>query len=260
MYSILRHNLIETAMSKWLIAYALLFAAVSSAFFYISGSAGKSLVSLLNVVLVVIPLMGTVFGCVYFYSRRSFIEFLLAQPVSRPGVFLASYLALAVPLAVAFAVGLASSFLVYGDAILQELGNASALLSAGVALTFSSTAIAFVISLLWDDRMQGTAAALLLWLFFSVIYDGMILLAATALSEYPVETIVVGLNALNPVSLARVLILQNLDIAALMGYSGTVFHNLCGGVAGTAAAITMLAFWVLGPLTLGILRFRRKDF
>ncbi len=63
----------------------------------------------------------------------------------------------------------------------------------------------------------------------------------------------------NPVDLARVLLLLNLDASALMGYTGVAFERLFAGVAGGVSAAS-LALWAAVPVAVGARRFRRKDF
>jgi Cu-processing system permease protein len=65
---------------------------------------------------------------------------------------------------------------------------------------------------------------------------------------------------LNPVDLARVVLMLNFDVAALMGYTGTVFRSFFGSALGLAVALAALTVWLLVPLSLGLRRFARKDF
>ena len=64
----------------------------------------------------------------------------------------------------------------------------------------------------------------------------------------------------NPVDLARVLLLLQLDISALMGYTGAVLKNAFGSVQGVVLATAALSLWVAVPLWLGGRSFVRKDF
>jgi Cu-processing system permease protein len=108
--------------------------------------------------------------------------------------------------------------------------------------------------------MRGLGGALLLWLAFAVLYDAAILLAVTLLSEYPLERPLLLLVLLNPVDLARVLLLLKLDVAALMGYTGATLQRFFGNATGLLVTGVALVFWTLGPLLLGSRMFVRKDF
>jgi Cu-processing system permease protein len=65
---------------------------------------------------------------------------------------------------------------------------------------------------------------------------------------------------LNPIDLGRVLVLLDLDLSAMMGYTGAVFRRFFGGTLGAGVALGALALWVAAPLGLAARGFRRKDF
>ena len=67
-------------------------------------------------------------------------------------------------------------------------------------------------------------------------------------------------SLLNPVDLARVLMLLSVDVAALMGYTGAVFERFFGSGLGLALAGGALLTWTVAPFLLGLRGFARKDF
>lgn len=255
---ILHYELRDVLRGRWLVAYAAFFLLLAEAFLRFGGTGERALLSLMNVVLFVIPLMSLIFGSVYLYGAREFNELLLSHPVRRRQLFGGLYLGLAVPLALAFCVGVALPFLArLGAGAAQPLGI---LLVVGVALTLVFTAIAFLVALRFDDRAQGLGAAVLLWLMLAVVYDGAVLLAATLFADYPVERPLLALMLANPLDLARVILLMNFDAAALMGYTGAVFTRFFGSFLGALTASGALLAWIVLPLALGARVFARKDF
>jgi Cu-processing system permease protein len=102
--------------------------------------------------------------------------------------------------------------------------------------------------------------ALLVWLFLAVVYDGLVLLGANLLYAWPLEKPLLALMVLNPIDLARVVVMLNFDISALMGYTGSVFRDFFGTSAGLATALAALTAWLAGPLLAGLSLFRRKDY
>jgi Cu-processing system permease protein len=130
----------------------------------------------------------------------------------------------------------------------------------GVLLTVVFTAFALCVSVLIEDRARGLGAALVVWLLSTMVYDGLILLVATVWSDYPLEGPLLVMVFLNPVDLARVLLLLSFDIAALMGYTGAVYERFFHEGAGTVLALLMLVVCAATPLLLGLRWFRRKDF
>jgi len=86
------------------------------------------------------------------------------------------------------------------------------------------------------------------------------MLGATIFADYPLEKPLLALMVLNPLDLARVILLMTFDAAALMGYTGAVFQRFFGSPLGLAVASTALAVWIALPLTGALQLFRRKDF
>jgi Cu-processing system permease protein len=111
-----------------------------------------------------------------------------------------------------------------------------------------------------EDRVKGLGAAILVWALFALLYDAGVLLLANRFAEYPLETPLLVLTVLNPVDLARVLLLLRFDAAALMGYTGAVFETFFGSAFGVVIALGSLVVWILIPAVLGRRAFERKDF
>lgn len=255
---IVRFSLRNLLRSRWLLGYALLLFLVTSALYRLAGGGPRAAASLMNIVLIVVPLVSVVFGTLHFANSREFIELLLAQPVGRRVLYLGLYLGLALPLAGVFllAVGLPLAW----HGVLLAGPGMPVLLLTGVLLTLAFASLAFLCGVRFDDRARGLGVALLLWFAAVVVWDGLVLLATTVLRDYPMEQPLLVLTLLNPVDLGRVLLLLTFDVAALMGYTGAVFNRFFGTTLGiTAAALALLA-WTIGPVLLGLRGFDRKDF
>ena len=133
-------------------------------------------------------------------------------------------------------------------------------LAVGAALTFAFTAIGFWIALRAEDRLRGLGFALGVWLLVSLLYDGLVLVAVALFSDYPIERPLLALMFANPVDLGARAAAPQLDVAALMGYTGAVFQRFFAARAGPALAAAMLGLWIAVPLAFGAWQFRRKDF
>jgi len=253
---VLKHQVKNLRRSRWLLAYVLVLLLLTDALLRFGGAGPQTVVSLLNVVLIVVPLVSLVFGTLHLYGAREFAELLLAQPVGRGSLYAGLYGGLALPLAAGFAAGIGLPFLWGGG----ETGGALlVLLVAGVALTLVFSGLAFLIALTFDDKARGLGAALVVWLGLTALYDGLLLFVIGAFSDRPLELPLIGLTLLNPVDLARILILLRLDTAVLMGYTGAVFEKFFGGAAGMAVAALALLGWTALPFGAGLMRFRQKD-
>jgi Cu-processing system permease protein len=80
---ILRYQLRDAARSRWVLAYGVLFLLLTEGLFRFGGGGERVIVSLLNAVLLLVPLVGLLFGALHFYHSREFMELMLAQPLER---------------------------------------------------------------------------------------------------------------------------------------------------------------------------------
>lgn len=243
-----------------MLGYAILLLAATELLLRFGGSGERALLSLLNVVLLLLPLMSVTFGTLYVYNAREFIEMLLAQPVGRGALYAGLFGGIVLPLCGAFLLGVGAPLLLQGGGEPGFASHATMLLAVGVLLTVVFTAFALCVSVLVEDRARGLGAALVVWLLTTMLYDGLILLVATVWSDYPLEGPLLVMVFLNPVDLARVLLLLSFDIAALMGYTGAVYERFFHEGAGSVLAFLMLVVCAAAPLLLGLRWFRRKDF
>lgn len=249
----------DVARRRWLLGYVLFYVALTDALFRFGGDGARTVLSLSNVVLGLVPLVSLVFGTVYLHHTREFIQLMLAQPVGRRSLFLGLYGGLALPLAASFLVGVGLPLAWYGalsDAPVPTL----VLLGAGVALSLVFTGLAFVIALAHQDRAAALAVSLLVWLGATVLYDGLVLLGVVLLRDHPLERPLVAAMLANPVDLARVLLLLQFDLGALAGYTGAVFERFFGAVQGSLWSAAALGLWMTVPFLRAMRQFGRSDF
>lgn len=259
-WKVLRSQLRNVGRSRWIVGYLALLLGLTTLLLRFGGSGERALLSLLNVVLLLLPLMSVVFGTLYVYNAREFLEMLLAQPVSRGALYAGLFGGLVLPQSGAFLLGVGGPLLLQGGGEPGFAGHAAMLLGVGLLLTLVFTAFALCVSVLIEDRARGLGAALVVWLLTTLVYDGLILLLTTLLGDYPLEGPLLALVFLNPVDLARVLLLLSFDISALMGYTGAVYERFFHDSVGTILALVMLLVCAAVPLLLGLRWFRRKDF
>lgn len=257
---IIRYVLHDLARSRWLLAYALLFLVSTDLLFRFGGGDARAVISLMNIVLLFIPLVALVFGLIYIYNAREFIELLLTQPVNRSHLFFGMFGGLALPLTGAFLLGAGLPAIYLGTLDQAGLRALASLLITGVALTLIFAALAFWLATRFEDRIRGLGVAVAVWLFSVLLYDGLIMLVVFSFADYPLDKTVLALSILNPVDMGRILLLLQLDIAALMGYTGAVFSRFFGSTLGLSVALTSLLLWVALPLLAGARQFRVKDF
>src|SRR5688572_5808825 len=254
MSRVIKYVFYDILRTRFILLYTGLLLISTFALFQLDSDPGKVIMSLLNIVLMVVPLISIVFTTIHFYNSYEFIELMLAQPINRKVVFVGEYLAVTFSLCAAFAVGVGVPIIIYGMS-----ASGLALIFSGVVLTMVFVSLAFLASVLTRDKAKAIGIALLFWFYFSLIYDGFLLWFVYAFGDYAIEKLTLTLIALNPVDLARVIMLLQLDISALMGYTGAFYREFFGSAFGIAFSSCVLFLWVIIPCLLALRIFSRKD-
>lgn len=260
MLKILKYTFFDLIRSRWSYVYLLFYLALGFVLLFLNNDVAKAVITLMNVITILVPLIGTIFGIMYFYNSREFTELLLAQPVRRASIFLGQYLGVAGSLSLSLVLGLGLPFAVYGLFKSNAIWDFALLICSGAFLTAIFTALSFNIALHHENRIKGFGYAVLLWLFMAVIYDGLFLLSLIVFEEYPLDNFSLVATMLNPIDLSRILILLKLDISALLGYTGAVFKSFFGTGWGFFLSLTMLCCWTAIPVWLLVRNARKKDF
>ena len=256
---ILKYTLYDTFRSWWAVLYFLFFLVSATSLLYFSGDFTKAVSSLLNIILLIVPLVSIIFGTMFYYNSREFVELLLAQPLKRTTIFIGQYLGLSISLVLSYCLGISTAFLIYQGST-EEFSLLILLLVCGSLLTCIFIALSFLISVFQEDKIKGFGLAILLWLIAAIVYDGFFLAFLTVFQDYPLETSSIFISLFNPIDLTRILVLLQLESATLMGYTGAVFNKFFGTFYGVAISFFMLVIWVLLPLLGFVYKVNRKDF
>lgn len=260
MFKILKYSFYDLMRSRWSYVYFLFYLALGFVLLFLNNDLSKAVITLMNIIIVLVPLIGTIFGIMYYYNSREFTELLLALPVRRSSIFLGQYFGVAGSLTLSLMLGLGIPFAAYGLFRSSAIWDFGLLLITGAFLTLIFTALSFNIALANENRIKGFGYAVLLWLFLAVIYDGLFLLSLVILEEYPLDTFSLAATLLNPVDLSRTLILLKLDISALLGYTGAVFKEFFGTRLGLLVSLGTLVLWTWLPIWRLAAQCRKKDF
>ena len=254
MLKLSRYVLYDILRNKVIIAYTVFLFIVSLSLFQLEENDSKAILSLLNIALIVVPLISMVFTTIHYYNSYEFIELMLSQPLSRTKILLSEFAGVALSLLSAYFIGVGIPILFFAfDA------TGLSLLFTGSALTLVFTSIAFLASVKSRDKARGIGSALLLWFYFALIYDGLVLMILFSFSDYPMEKFTLLLSALNPIDLGRIFIMLKMDISALMGYTGALYKDFFGSGSGILFTVGIMLLWIVLPLLWALSSFKRKD-
>jgi Cu-processing system permease protein len=254
MKKIIKYVIIDILRNKIMLAYTLFLLLISLSVFNLEDSSAKGLLSLLNIILIVVPLVSILFSAIYIYNSAEFLELMVSQPLKRKTIWLSVFTGLAASLAFAFFVGAGIPILLY-----EATATGFMMLGTGLLLSVIFVAIAMLAAVKTRDKAKGIGVTILLWLYFSLLFDGLVLFLLFQFADYPLEKAMVGVSALNPIDLSRVLILLKMDVSALMGYTGAIFKNFFGTHTGVILSFVVLVLWIVLPTWLSLRKFNRKD-
>lgn len=254
MKKIIKYVMTDILRNRIVLVYLVFLLVTSFSVFSLEDNSSKGLLSLLNIILLMVPLVSIIFSTIYVYNSAEFIELLVSQPLKRTTLWLSLYLGLAGALVIALLVGVGMPVLLYQPNLIGAM-----MVLAGALLTVIFVAIAMLAAVYTRDKAKGIGVAILLWLYFSILFDGLVLFLLFQFADYPLEKAMVGVSALNPIDLSRIMILLQLDVSAMMGYTGAIFKDFFGTLTGSLVSLCVLLLWMLVPVWLSVRKFSRKD-
>ena len=254
MRKVVKYVILDILRSKIILAYTILLFLISMSVFSLEDNTAKGLLSLLNLELFIVPLVSIIFSTIYIYNSSEFIELLVSQPLQRKSIWLSLFSGLSTSLVVAFLIGSGLPILYF-----ESSATGFIMILIGCLLSVIFVAIALLASVITRDKTKGIGMAIFLWLYFAIIFDGLVLFLLFQFADYPLEKPMMIISALNPIDLSRIMILLRLDVSALMGYTGAVFKDFFGTTIGFIVAMLTLIFWIAIPLYFSLRVFRKKD-
>lgn len=254
MNRIIKYVALDILKNKTLIIYTILLSLLSWSVLFLEDNESKGILTLLNVVLLSVPLVAIVFASIYIYNSSEFIELLICQPIKRSKIYLSIYCGLTFSLILAFLIGCGIPV-----ALLSPTPTGWILVVSGSFISAVFVSLAFLSSSFARDKARGLGIAILLWMYFAILFDGLILFLMFQFSDYPIEKLMVGLTTLSPVDICRIMVLLQLDVSAMMGYTGAIFKDFFGTGIGQMATLLLLVLWIIIPYLIALRKFIKKD-
>lgn len=254
MNRIIKIILLDILKSKIVLAYTFILAILSWSSFALEDNSAKGILTILNVILFTVPLVSILFATIYLYNSSEFIELLLSQPVKREKIWISLFLGLSFSMIFSFFVGAGIPLLLNSP---DSIGIM--MLLNGCLITIIFTALAFLSSILTRDKAKGIGIAIMTWLFFALLFDGLVLFLLFQFQDYPIENAMVGITAFSPIDLARIQILLHLDVSAMMGYTGAIFKDFFGTSTGLVVTFLLMSLWAIIPFFISLKKFNKKD-
>jgi Cu-processing system permease protein len=256
--------------NRWFVLYTLAFIALSLGLSYlalagsgITGFAGfgRTAASLINLVLLIIPLMALTVGAQSLAGEqeRKTLAYLLAQPITRLEVYVGKYLGLSLSLLASLTLGFGIS------GLLLALNSAGAthprsyvvLVLLAFLLSLIMLSVGFLISAL--TRRAGVAVGIGLFLWLVFVFLGDLGMMGTALTlRMPIENLL-WLSLANPLQVFKMAAILDINTTLdVLGPAG-IYAIQRYGDALMAIFLVVLAIWAVVPAVLAYARFASKN-
>ena len=256
----------DALSNRWLIAYAVLLAALGlaatgTALDSASGLAiqafGRTTATLMNLCLLLSPLVAVLMGAASIAGEqeRGTLEHLLAQPLTRSGLLLAKHGGLLAALTIATVAGFLPAGVLIAAA--SGIGTVGHYLLFPTIAAFAGAAMAGVgllISVSSRSAVQAQGTAVFTWFAFVVLYD-LVLMGSLAVSGMSPAWLAAAL-ALNPIDSARVLGVLALEPDLyLLGPAGAFLTARLSPQGAAALLLFALCAWAVVPAAGAMRRF-----
>jgi len=254
MLKIIKYFLLDILNNKVVLGLCLFFFIVSMSLLYLDENQNKAILSLMNIIFIVVPLISMFFSANYYWNSYEFKEILLCLPLKREKIILSEFIAVSLSISLSILVGLGVPCLIFGAET-----NIYYLILLAVILNISCVALSMWMVILTKDKSRGLGLVLLMWFYLTMLFDVLLISIMMNFSEYPLEKIVLVLASLNPIDLCRISMMLQLDISALMGYTGALYKEYFSGSAGSILSLSILTLWIIIPVYLFVKKFGQKD-
>ena len=267
-----RQELLLALRSRWTQIFAVVFGvlafAVAASGYVLSGGQGvqdfaRTAVSLVQLVLLLVPLTALVIGVLSLAPERGAAELTFSQPIARRTILLGKLLGLFQALAAAQAVGFgAAGAVVYAQSGSEGLGGFVLLFAASLVTTAIFLGLAALLSAgaVGRRRTRALATALVVWFVAVVLFDLAALGLASVLPSGTASRVLIAATIVNPLGAVRTGTLLAIEGTAAFGAASLALLRFAHGATGAAILLgSSLLFWLIAPTALALIRLRRAD-
>ena len=267
-----RQELVLALRSRWTQIFAVVFGllsfAVAGAGYVLSGGHGvqdfaRTAVSLVQLVLLLVPLTALVIGVLALAPERGAAELVFSQPVARHTILLGRLLGLFQALAAAQAVGFgAAGVVVYAQSGSDGLSGFLMLVAASLVTTAVFLGLAALLSAgaVGRKRTRALALALVVWFVAVVLFDLAALGLASLLPSGTASRVLMIAAIVNPIGAVRTGTLLAIEGTGAFGAASLALFRFTRGTTGAGLVLGLsLLVWLVAPTFFAIRRLRRAD-
>ena len=267
-FAILRKELRDAQRNRWVALLAAMFVALSLALSCLGLSGlgtigvtgfGRTAASLLNLVLIIVPLMGLLMGAVSVAGEREqgTLLTLLAQPVTPSEVLLGKFLGASITLVTALGIGFGFSGIVIARGSgMDQFGGYLGLVGLTLLLGLVHLGIGFCLSVMTRRSATAIGLAIFVWLCVAFLSDLGVMGTSIVLKLTPAQLLWFSLG--NPAQVFKLAVIHTLHgNLELLGSSGFYAASALGHWLMPVFAL-LLVLWIAVPLGSAFRIFHRR--
>ena len=258
----------DARRNRWFLLYTIAFAALSLglAWLALAGAGsyglagfGRTSASLINLVLLIVPLQGLTLGALSLAGEREkgTLLYLLAQPINQAELLLGKFIGLALALLGTLALGFGLTGLliaIYGGAA-QATAYIS-LFGLAALLAVASLSLGFLLSVI--TRRAATAVGLALFTWLTLAFFGDLGLMGGAVALRLAVPQLLGLVLINPLQVFKIAAILALDSTLeVLGPAG-VYAVRTYGAGLLPLLVGILLAWIAAPYLAASLLFHKR--
>lgn len=259
----------DALRNRWFMVFTIAFAGLALALSTLSQPGGPQLqvtsysrtsASLVNLVLLFVPLIGLTLGSANLAADRETgaLTYLLAQPVNRAEVLLGKYLGVAGALLATLSLGFGAA----GTALatqgnIQDTG--SYLFTVGLAylLSLAMLSLGFLVSTFSHKTAAALGGALFLWLF--LVFIGDLGIMGTAVATHMPVNVMFMVTVLNPLQMFKFASILTIEASLeVLGPAGLYANNQFGSML-LPLMLGGILLWIITPLLVALALFSHQE-
>lgn len=257
----------DARRNRWFLVVSALFATLSVSLsllglaglgtFGVAGF-GRTSASLLNLVLLIVPLMGLLLGAMSVVSEKEqgTLGTILAQPVTTADVFWGKYAGVVLAMVATVLVGFGASGMVIAHyAGVEQITDYLVLVAFTVLLGVAFASLGFWISVIAPRHATAVGVSIFLWFLFLFLSDLGIMGSAIVLKLKAEQLF--WLVLVNPAQVFKLAVIGNIQHSLeAFGAAGLYASDVLGPWLTPVLSIAMV-FWILVPSVAAYFLFRK---
>ncbi|MBE2194845.1 MAG: ABC transporter permease subunit [Anaerolinea sp.] len=259
----------DALRNRWFLVFTIAFAGLALVLSSLTQPGGMNLrtvsysrtaASLINLVLLFVPLIGLTLGAANLAGDRETgaLIYLLSQPVNRVEVLLGKFLGIAGALLATLSLGFGLAGVVLSlRGGIQDSGGYLFTVLLAYLLALAMLGLGFLLSSITQRTAAALGGSLFVWLFLVFIGD-LGIMGTVASTQLPIGTVflIAVLNPLQLFKIASILVIQaNLEV---LGPAGLYASDHFGGFL-LPLLIGGLVLWIFLPLLGAVILFGRQE-